>query len=151
MPFSIYFQIWLKPRLKLPTKTLCNSFHNASCSSFLICLKKISRGFQRPLCHIKNIPWEKCVSPLKVGKESIACSLAVRCLFQDVGDSFPYNSFYHLHSSKAFKVHFLLCERGFFVLFLSSTVASQGRHYFVPVTERGSAGLQCSQTIDCLP
>lgn len=88
---------------------------------------------------------------LKVGKEGVASSPAKPHLFQDVGDSFPYNSFCHLHSSKAFKVHFLLCERELFVLFLSSTVASQGRHYFVPVTERGSAGLQCSQTIDCLP
>lgn len=54
------------------------------------------------------------------------------------GGAFSYNSLCHLHSSKALKVHFLLCERRFFVLFLSSTVASQGRHYFVPVTERGS-------------
>lgn len=33
---------------------------------------------------------------------------------------FFYNSLYHLHFSKAFKVHFLLCERELFVLFLSA-------------------------------
>lgn len=95
---------------------------------------------------------------LKVGREGVASSVAEPRLFQDGGggdeeggESFPHNSFCHLHSSRDFKVHFLLCERECFVLFLSSIVASQGRHYFVPVTERGSAGLQCSQTIDCLP
>lgn len=88
---------------------------------------------------------------LKVGKEGVASSLAEPRLFQDAGDSFPHNSFCHLHSPKASKVHSPLCERELFVHLLPSTVASQGRHCFVPVTERGGAGLQCSQTIDGLP
>lgn len=92
--------------------------------------------------------------PLKVGIKAATSSLTGVLLFRGGPGGgwllFLTTLFVILHSSKALKVHFLLCERRFFVLFLSSTVASQGRHYFVPVTERRSAGLQCSQTIDCL-
>lgn len=46
--FSIYFQMWQKPSLQCPVKLLCHRVWILPfILSFLICLKKITRGYSR--------------------------------------------------------------------------------------------------------
>lgn len=57
-----------------------------------------------------------CVS-LWSGRQGADSFTAAPHSFQEIGNSSPPNSFWHLHYPSAFKVHFLLCERELFVLF----------------------------------
>lgn len=63
-----------------------------------------------------NVPQEKCVS-VQSGKKGVDPFTAAPHSFQEIGNSSPHNTFWHLHYPSAFKVHFLLCERELFVLF----------------------------------